>query len=462
MNMIEMKRERQEALNKAESVLAAAEQRGTAFTPAESAIYQEAMSKFEALSQTIAAREKTSTIRALFPNGTPLITESVSAPAMDARAGFTQPVTSPVSLEETRRPEYAKALHSFLRTGGKAHTEELTVGADGQGGYHIPGSEAYTQQRLANGSFPKMRAALYEGTPEGGSNGAGGYTVTVPTVQQVVPLALPDLGIFDASFVIPTNSALKIPQQASFGTSAIKAESTGTIGTFGGGDPTLGQIELDAYMVGALRLASWELLQDVQMFQQFLVDDLLKGQRILEDQLLATGTGTNQPLGVFGHTGTGTGSPYQLTGAATDGATLLGALFDVTSTLKGAYQPNAVWIMSRATGLAIRRAQMQSNLFVPVATVDADGTERILGKPVFYDVNAPALPTATSAGVVPILYGSFKDGYIVGVRGGAGINVKILDQPWAAQGQLGILAYRRLDAKVRLAEAIQAITISHS
>jgi HK97 family phage major capsid protein len=118
--------------------------------------------------------------------------------------------------------------------------------------------------------------------------------------------------------------------------------------------------------------------------------------------------------------------------------------------------------MSRATGLAIRRAQMQANLFIPVATVDPDGTERILGKPVFYDLNSPALPTATSAGVVPILYGDLKAGYLIGVRGGAGINVKVLDQPWAAQGQLGILAYRRLDGRVRRSEAMQAITISHS
>jgi HK97 family phage major capsid protein len=189
---------------------------------------------------------------------------------------------------------------------------------------------------------------------------------------------------------------------------------------------------------------------------------LLKGQRILEGQLLATGTGTNQPLGVFGNTGTGTGAPYALTGAATDSTVLLNSLFDVTSTLKGAYQANASFIMSRATGLVIRRAQMQTNLFAPIATVDADGTERILGKPVFYDVNAPALPSATTAGVVPILYGDFKSGYIIGVRGGAGINVKILDQPMAAQGQLGILAYRRLDGRIRRSEAIQAITVSHS
>jgi HK97 family phage major capsid protein len=97
-----------------------------------------------------------------------------------------------------------------------------------------------------------------------------------------------------------------------------------------------------------------------------------------------------------------------------------------------------------------------------VFSVDADGTERILGKPVFYDVNAPALPTATTAGVLPILYGDFKAGYLIGVRGGAGVNVKILDQPWASQGQLGILAYRRLDARVRRSEAIQQIKVSHS
>jgi HK97 family phage major capsid protein len=198
------------------------------------------------------------------------------------------------------------------------------------------------------------------------------------------------------------------------------------------------------------------------MWQQFVVDDLLKGQRILEGQLLASGTGTGQPQGVFGNTGTGTGAAYALSGASTDGVTLLNALFDVTSTLKGAYQANACWIMSRATGLAIRRAQMTANLFVPVVTVDPDGTERILGKPVFYDVNAPALPSATTAGVTPILYGDFKAGNLIGVRGGAGINVKVLDQPFAAQGQIGILAYRRLDSRVRRSEAIQAIAFSHS
>jgi HK97 family phage major capsid protein len=423
--------------------------------------YQAAMDQYHAVGKTIEAREKQNTIRAFFRDGKPLAGGPLLGSGDDGAAGLMNPVSVSSLSAETRSPEYARALHGFLKSGGKAHGYELTLGADGVGGYYVPGSEQYTRQRNSNGTFPQMSAAMYEGAG-GSSNGAGGYAINIPTIQQIVPLAMPDLGIFDCSLVVPTATDIKIPQQASFGTSALKAESSGTIATFGGSDPTMGQIELSAFTAGALRLASWELLQDVEMFQQFIVDDLLKSQRILEGQLLASGTGTNQAQGVFGNTGNGTGTAYQLTGtAATDAVTLIDSLYDVVSTLKAAYQPNASWIMARSTALAIRKAQTQTNLFVPVVTVDPDGTTRILGRPVYFDVNAPALPTATSAGVLPILYGDFKAGNIIGVRGGAGINVKILDQPWAAQGQLGILAYRRLDSRVRLVEAIQAVKVSH-
>ena len=68
-------------------------------------------------------------------------------------------------------------------------TKSLTAGADGAGGYHIPGSEMYTRQRRANGLFAPMNAATYEGTL-GGSTTAGGFAVSVPTEQLIVPLAI--------------------------------------------------------------------------------------------------------------------------------------------------------------------------------------------------------------------------------------------------------------------------------
>ena len=452
-SLITLKQEQKACLDKAEALLGGPDH---VMTTAENEGYTAAMAKYTDVTATIKAKESLSTIRAAFPNGMP----GINTPS----GVFQAPATAEVSALRSavaRNPEYAQALVAFLRTGGKAHSDALILGADGNGGYVVPGSEQYTRQRNADGSFAKVSAALYEGS-QGGSDAAGGYAISVPTVEQIVPLAMPDLGIFDASMVLSTATDIKVPSQTAFGTSAVKAESNGTLATFGGTDPTLGQTVLSAYMAGAIRWVSWELLQDVEVFQQFVVDDLLKGQRILEGQMLASGTGVGQAQGVFGNTGTGTGSAYALTGAATDGQIILNSLFDVTSTLKAAYQPNASWIMTRATALAIRKAQMQSNLFVPIATTAPDGSLRILDRPVYFDYNAPALPTATTAGVLPILYGDFKAGYMIGVRGGAGINVKILDQPQATAGLLGILAYRRLDGRVRRSEAIQQVEFSHA
>jgi len=100
-------------------------------------------------------------------------------------------------------------------------------------------------------------------------------------------------------------------------------------------------------------------------------------------------------------------------------------------------------------------------LFAPVFTRE-NGRDLLLGFPVSYSSNMPALPTATNAGVVPILFGSFQDGYVIGDRGGSGTFVKILDQPLATAGQTILLAYKRVDGRVRRSEAIQAITISHT
>jgi HK97 family phage major capsid protein len=458
-NLLELTQEHKAALDKAEMLLGA---RGHIMTATESQEHDGAMVRAAALSKQIQARREQSTIHTAFRGGPELLLTGGGVAVDGSAAGFMSTYSPALNAEDSRTPEYARALHGFLMSGGKSASDELVVGADGQGGFRIPGSEAFTRQRRPNGSYtgPRANAALYEGT-QGSSTTAGGDLINVPTWQSIVPLGAPDLGIYDASMLIPTATDIKIPSQASFGASAIKAESNGTIATFGGTDPTLGQTLLSAYMVGAARVVSWELLQDVPMFQQFVVEDLLTGQRLTEGALLATGTGVGQPQGVFGNTGTGTGTAYELMGTAADGPTLINALYDVVATLKAVYQPGASWIMTRATALAIRKAQMQANLYVPVITTDADGTLRILDKPVLFDSNAPGLPTATNAGVLPILYGDFKAGNMIGVRGGAGINVKILDQPLALQGQLAILAYRRIDSRIRRSEAIQQIKISH-
>jgi HK97 family phage major capsid protein len=426
MNYFDMKKQHAEAAGHANQIIKAAETAKRDFTAEEFTLLDAYNKTMDALAPQIAAIQANNTLAGQF---------DAKGPKYGAVAPAVHRHQKPMS------GEYNEAFLAFVRSGGKQATDTLTEGFDPLfGGYALP-------------ALPGMSSAMYEG-----SNSGGGYSVSVPTSDLIVPLGLVDLGVRAVANAIATATDIKIPVQASFGTAAIKAESGGSTNTFSESDPTLSQFTLSAYMMGLSHTLSWELLQDVKMFQEFGVRDLLNAVSILEDGYFVTGSGSGQPQGLIGNVGTGTGSPYAY---ESTGDYLLQAVNDVTGTLKASYFANAGWLMSRATGAAIRKAQQQANLYNPAWTRE-NGRDLLHGFPVTYSQNMPALPTATTAGVTPILFGSFKDGYIIGDRGGTGTFVKVLDQPLATSGQTILLGYKRVDGRVRIAEAIQGISISHS
>lgn len=304
-------------------------------------------------------------------------------------------------------------------------------------------------QDYVSSNGERLSAALYEG-----AGSAGGFTVPVIVQGQVVPLAPTDMGVREIATVIPTSSDLKIPRATTISTAAGKSEGDGTgSNLFQESDPALDQFTLSAFMAGITHTISWELAQDVPAFQQFAVQDMLLAQSLYEENLFVNGTGTKQAQGLLGNVGAG------VTGVAAGSdnyeSELLDATFDVLGTLKTAYHPGASWLMSRATSVTLRKAQKQANLFEPVFT-RSGGKDYLHGYPVAYSTALPGIAT----GKTPVLFGDFKQGYVIGDRGGSGINVKILDQPRATEGLIVLLAYRRTDGRVRRSEAIQGITLA--
>jgi len=71
--------------------------------------------------------------------------------------------------------------------------------------------------------------------------------------------------------------------------------------------------------------------------------------------------------------------------------------------------------MSRATAVAIRKAQRQANLFAPVFTRE-NGRDLLHGFRLVL-VQHASTSHRNHAGVVPMLFGSFQDGYVIGDRG---------------------------------------------
>jgi HK97 family phage major capsid protein len=326
---------------------------------------------------------------------------------------------------------YAKALHQFLLSGGKIADPVLTEHYDAIGqGFPLPTAG--------------FSAAMYEG-----SSAAGGYAVPVVVDDQIVPLAPNEMAVRQLAMVIPTRSDIKIPQKATASTAAAKAETS----SFTESEPTLSQITLSAYMGGVLQEVSWELAQDVPAFQAFAVDDMLIALQEYEENLFVNGTGSGQAQGLVGNVGAGI---FAEPDSNSNNVSINGIL-SLIATLKETYQRNASFLMARPTSIVIRKAQIQANLFFPALT-SVGGQDYLFGYPIQYSSSMPA----ASRGNAPVIFGDFKRGYIIGDRGGSGINVKVLDQPLASQGLLQLLAYRRTDGRVRRSEALQQYNVSAS
>ena len=357
--------------------------------------------------------------------------------------------------EFTRDADALQTSSGSLVRAIKGYFPQGAVVLDNGRKWEAPAPEKVFSHDYAEGFFDyvssngqKLSAALYEG-----SNPAGGFAVPVTVEGQVVPLAPPDMGVRSVATVIPTVMDIKIPRATTISTAAAKPEGTGS-GTnlFTESEPVLDQFTLSAFMAGLSHVISWELAQDVPAFQNFAIGDMVLAQQIFEENWYVNGTGSNQAQGLIGNVGNGTG----VAEVADSNGNLLSidATFNVMGTLKTPYHQNASWLMQRATAVELRKAQKQSNLFEPVFT-RVGGQDYLHGYPVVYSTAMPAI----AAGATPVLFGDFKVGYVIGDRGGAGINVKILDQPRATEGLVVFLAYRRTDGRVRRSEAIQSIVL---
>lgn len=400
MKIFELNREKERAIKRAEALVTAAETEKRTLTALEDVEYESLMQNLREINRDITAIQSKNTIADMFDPKTGM------PKAFPGGAGAPP-------FRNTLSADYKQAFAEYVASGGR-----------------------------------KIGAALYEG-----SNSGGGYAVPIVVDSLIVPLAPAEIGVREISTVIPTSSDVKIPQKSAFGSGVgFKTESGSSTHVFAESDPSLSQFTLSAFMLGGVDSISFELAQDVPLFQQFCIDDLLKSIAVFEDTYFVTGSGTGQPQGLIGNTGAGVTGV--LVGTDNYASELQAALFDVIGKLNAVYHPGASWLMNRTTAAVLRKQQMQSNLFAPLWT-RVGNRDYLLGYPVQYSAAMPDI----AASATPVLFGDFKAGYVIGDRGGSSISLKILDQPLATQGQIQLLAYERVDGRVRRSEAIQAITL---
>src|SRR5439155_5164666 len=120
-------------------------------------------------------------------------------------------------------PGYAQDFHGWLASRGSKVGDNLAEGADGVGGFVLPG----------------FQAASYEG---GSTTGAPAVPLTVS--DQIVELAPAESGVRKLASTIPTVMDIKVPRKTGFGTVALKSESGASTNLFADSDAALDSFTL--------------------------------------------------------------------------------------------------------------------------------------------------------------------------------------------------------------------------
>ncbi|MCL2509183.1 MAG: phage major capsid protein [Oscillospiraceae bacterium] len=243
--------------------------------------------------------------------------------------------------------------------------------------------------------------------------------------------------------VITTGGDRKLPVASGKGTSSWIEEE----GEIPESDNSFGQVTLSAYKLATAIKVSDELLNDsVFDLESYIAKSL--GERIAEkeDEAFIIGNGTGKPTGIFNATG---GGQVGVTTASATAITL-DEILDLFYSLKSAYRPNSAFLMNEATVKALRKLKDGNQQYLWQPSVKEGEPDKILGRPIHTSFFAPV----AAAGNKTIAFGDFSFYWIADREGRS---FKRLDELYARNGQVGFMAYQRVDGKLILPEAVKIL-----
>jgi HK97 family phage major capsid protein len=282
----------------------------------------------------------------------------------------------------------------------------------------------------------ESRATLKVGT----STEPGGYLAPEEWQNQIIRSLASYTKLLDVANVINTSDGnpLHIPTVTADEAAALIAEE----GAYTELAPTITETVIGSYKYGYMSRVSEELVTDSLFdISSFVRDQAARAIGVKLATVLATGTGSSQPQGINQCTVGVT--------AASATATTSDEVINTQHALAAPYRANAAWFVNDTWLRNVRKLTASGSgnyLLEPALSAGAPAT--LLGSPVYIEqLAAPATTT------VPAVYGDPKS---YTIRRVGGIEVRALDQVYAANGQIGFKVGLRLDAKITDASGLRS------
>lgn len=198
-------------------------------------------------------------------------------------------------------------------------------------------------------------------------------------------------------------------------------------------------ISLGGFLVGALSKISKSLINNSNFpIVDYVVNKIAEKFALWIDKELIKGTASKID-GLSGITQTVTAAS----------ATVITAdeLMELQDTVPDVFQPNCVWIMSKAARSAIRKLKDGEGNYL----LNKDATTKwgytLFGRPVYISDAVDGI----AAEKIPVFYGDFSG---LAVKISEGFSLQLLLEKYATQHAIGAVAYMELDAKVENAQKL--------
>lgn len=282
-------------------------------------------------------------------------------------------------------------------------------------------------------NFRQVSNVLQEGV-----DADGGYLVPVEYDKRLIDVLEEENIMRSLATTITTSGEHKINIAATKPAAAWIEEG----GALSFGDATFDQIYLDAFKLHVAIKVTEELLYDNAFgLERYIITQFGKALANAEEDAFLNGDGKAKPTGIFDATGGG-----QIAGTLT-AALKADDLLDLVYGLKRPYRKSASFIMNDATLAQIRKFKDNNGAYIWQPSYKEGEPDRVLGYKVHTSAYAP-----TDA----IAFGDYSY-YNIGDRGAR--SFKQLNELFAGNGMIGMVAKERVDGKLILPEAVQILKL---
>jgi HK97 family phage major capsid protein len=314
---------------------------------------------------------------------------------------------------------------------------ENVGGADGETPVGEEELRAAVIAYMRTGDIGELRD-MTSGKTSGGDT--GGYLIPESWERSILEKTREQFAMRQIATVEYSGSDRNIPVEDDLGAAGWIDEAA----AYPGGDLKFASKALSAWKVGRIVKISEELLMDNQYnLEQRVTEAFAYTIGLAEETAFVSGNGTKKPKGYLLDAEVG------VTAASATAITYAEALA-LFGSLKSQYDVNALWMLNKATLVAIMKLQDGSGAYLFHPSTLPGELGHLLGRPVVVSSFMPDIASAAT----PIAYGDFKR-YRIHDR--VGFAIQRLNERYADTGQVGFKGYRRVDGKLLVAEAVKTL-----